>query len=529
MICPQCGTNVPDNARFCPKCGNSFAAAATPPPDQQPTVPSAPAPAVAPQAAPGAPQYAAQYVAPTVAMPPVAPPPYPPAALPYAAQPAPGPHAFTLFASYPAAGLGGRFGAYLLDAIVASLLIMPAAAMAGALFFRSAGNPSTVAGSVALVLYALGGLWALVYYIVKDGLKGASFGRRIAGETVVSLKTGGPATVGQSFMRNLILWLLGIIDAIVLLVDKEHRRLGDKAASTQVVPTKDYVAMTAGAYVPPGKGLAIAMVILPFVLLVVGGVLGFVLGGMTPSTASTTSSTATKPTTTTPTKSATSASADSVAVETAVKEFYDNINGGDLEKVKSLVTDDTKSAIDPSAFEGWTTTSFEFARSVIDANTAYVYGRENPRRFGGETGGVKFTLDKVGGSWLIQTWNAVDEATVNGVQASSGQGTGAKTLDEASARDIVNKLLQARQKGDANAVRSLTTASFQTVNADVWFDGIPVAEYMPTYKILSAAQSGSSWIVKTSEDWNSGTEVGTYTVIEQNATILVDSWDSASQ
>jgi uncharacterized RDD family membrane protein YckC len=482
MVCPQCGESVPDTARFCPKCGSAISAAA---------------PGAAPQ--PG----------------------YPPQ-VPTAA-----PAAYTAFASYPAAGLGGRIGAYLLDGIVAGLLLMPAAAMAAALYVRANGSPVNAAGIAAMVLYGLGALWAVVYYAIKDGLRGASFGRRIAGETVVSLKTGGPATVGQSFIRNLILWLLGIIDVVVLLVDKEHRRLGDRAASTQVVPTKEFVAMTGGAYVPPGKGLAVMMVVLTFALLVAAGVLGFVLGGASASGVTTGPAKTTQGPAATMIP-ATTSDADSAAVETAVKEFYDTLNGGDLEKVKSLVTDDTRTAIDPGAFEGWTTTSFEFARSVIDGNTASVYGREDPRRFGGETGGVKFTLDKVGGSWLIQTWSAVDEATVNGVMPSSGQGTVAGTFDAASARDIVTKLLKARQQGDSETIRSLTTANFQSKYGDVWLDGTPAAEAFTSFEIISSASSGSDWTVKVSEEWISGNETGTYTVVEQKPAILVDTWSSES-
>src|SRR5450759_4169993 len=169
MICPQCGTNVPDAARFCPKCGNSFVAATpgAPPPDQQPTVPSAPV-------SPPQPPYAA---------------PQPP----YEPQPPAAAGAYTLFASYPAAGLGGRIGAYLLDGIVASLLILPAFAMMIVGLLRGGAEMSPVTAVAAPVLYGLGGLWAVVYYVIKDGLKGASFGRRIVGETVVSLKTGAPA------------------------------------------------------------------------------------------------------------------------------------------------------------------------------------------------------------------------------------------------------------------------------------------------------------------------------------------------
>jgi uncharacterized RDD family membrane protein YckC len=54
--------------------------------------------------------------------------------------------------------------------------------------------------------------------------------------TVVDAKTGAPCTVWQSFVRNLLLAILGPLDWIFILGER-HQRLGDKAAGTIVVET----------------------------------------------------------------------------------------------------------------------------------------------------------------------------------------------------------------------------------------------------------------------------------------------------
>jgi hypothetical protein len=218
--------------------------------------------------------------------------------------------------------------------------------------------------------------------------------------------------------------------------------------------------------------------------------------------------------------------ADNTAAENAVVKFYETINSGDLTAVKKLVTPDTQSAIDPGAFESWTATTFEVTWSAVDANTAHVYGRESQREFGSQSLGVKFTLSRVGGAWLVKTWTGVDEATVNGGTPQSGQGSGATALNETSARDTVTSLLQARQSGDSQTVRMLTTAKFQTDNGDVWLDGSDNTPYFTGFTIKSVKKSGATYVVTSSEQWNSGTETGTYTVVNAAGVVLVDSWSS---
>lgn len=218
--------------------------------------------------------------------------------------------------------------------------------------------------------------------------------------------------------------------------------------------------------------------------------------------------------------------ADNTAAENAVVKFYQTINSGDLAAVRKLVTADTAKTIDAGAFEGWSTTTFTKTWSAVDGNTASVYGHESQREFGSQDLGVKFTLLRQSGKWLIKTWTGVDEATVNGGTSSSGQGSGATALNDTSARDTVTSLLKARQTGDSQTVRLLTTAKFQTDNGDIWLDGSDNTAYFTGFTIKSVTKKGATYVVIVSEAWNSGTETATYTVVNENGTVLVNAWSS---
>ncbi|HEY7394864.1 MAG TPA: RDD family protein, partial [Gemmatimonadaceae bacterium] len=82
----------------------------------------------------------------------------------------------------------------------------------------------------------LGGfLWSICYYLFADGLRdGQSFGKRYVGMRVVDARSGMSCTFGQSFVRNVLLAMLGPLDWIFIF-GEEHQRLGDKAAGTIVI------------------------------------------------------------------------------------------------------------------------------------------------------------------------------------------------------------------------------------------------------------------------------------------------------
>jgi uncharacterized RDD family membrane protein YckC len=92
-----------------------------------------------------------------------------------------------------------------------------------------------VLNRVGLVLIVLTCIFAFLYTLLADGLEGGqSYGKRMVGIRVVSMQTGAPCSFGQSFVRNLLLMLLGPIDWIFIF-GQRRQRLGDKAAGTIVI------------------------------------------------------------------------------------------------------------------------------------------------------------------------------------------------------------------------------------------------------------------------------------------------------
>src|SRR5262245_48633651 len=78
-------------------------------------------------------------------------------------------------------------------------------------------------------------LWSGCYYLFADGLRdGQSFGKRYVGMRVVDARSGVSCTFGQSFVRNVLLAILGPLDWIFIF-GEQHQRLGDKAAGTVVI------------------------------------------------------------------------------------------------------------------------------------------------------------------------------------------------------------------------------------------------------------------------------------------------------
>ncbi|HEY4219376.1 MAG TPA: RDD family protein [Gemmatimonadaceae bacterium] len=94
---------------------------------------------------------------------------------------------------------------------------------------------SRISHALGSVLILVGVPWAVFYYFFADGFPaGQSLGKRWLGMHAVDAVTGAPCTFWQSFIRNLLLALLGPIDWIFIFGER-HQRLGDMAAGTIVV------------------------------------------------------------------------------------------------------------------------------------------------------------------------------------------------------------------------------------------------------------------------------------------------------
>jgi uncharacterized RDD family membrane protein YckC len=117
------------------------------------------------------------------------------------------------------ASLWTRLGAQLIDSVITLFILVMSA-----LFWLAAP-----------LLGSLGAIGAVVYLLLADGLpRGQSVGKRALHIAVIDQRTHKPCPYGQSFMRNFLLALLGIIDWIFIF-GRMHQRLGDIAANTIVV------------------------------------------------------------------------------------------------------------------------------------------------------------------------------------------------------------------------------------------------------------------------------------------------------
>ena len=76
---------------------------------------------------------------------------------------------------------------------------------------------------------------ALIYLFLSDALpRGQSLGKLVLVISVIDRRSGHYCTLWQSFIRNVLTPLIGIIDALFIL-SKSRQRLGDMAAHTIVV------------------------------------------------------------------------------------------------------------------------------------------------------------------------------------------------------------------------------------------------------------------------------------------------------
>jgi uncharacterized RDD family membrane protein YckC len=127
------------------------------------------------------------------------------------------------------ASLGERLGAQLIDSFIAAAIVLMS-------FFL---------GIVAFPLLILGSVAAFAYLLLADGLpRGQSIGKRAVDIAVIDRQTRKPCTFIQSFLRNFLLMLLGIIDW-VFIFGRTRQRLGDMAANTIVVRLKQHAAADA--------------------------------------------------------------------------------------------------------------------------------------------------------------------------------------------------------------------------------------------------------------------------------------------
>ena len=154
-----------------------------------------------------------------------------------------GPAGFTVERRYVKAPFGARLLAYIVDGVVS------AAAIGVAIAILATTDLPKENGFIGFALIAAAIIWAIYYSFTKDGRDGGqSIGKEMLNLMVVNTTTNQPCTTGESALRALILFAVNlvpifgwVIEPIFALSDPDGRRLGDRAANTQVIRSGDYV------------------------------------------------------------------------------------------------------------------------------------------------------------------------------------------------------------------------------------------------------------------------------------------------
>ena len=133
-----------------------------------------------------------------------------------------------------------RTVAYTIDACLAIAVLMLnfIVILFGMMISPSINEVSAAAAVMIGVSLLVTSIVAYGYFLLRDGLSKSSLGKRLMGITVVDAKTGEPCSMKQSFLRNLLLMVLGALDLVIPFFRQNGRRIGDDVAGTVVVSRK---------------------------------------------------------------------------------------------------------------------------------------------------------------------------------------------------------------------------------------------------------------------------------------------------
>ncbi|MFH2055191.1 MAG: RDD family protein [bacterium] len=138
------------------------------------------------------------------------------------------------------AGLGLRIAALALDFIFLSLFFFPVTRLVKGTWLLSNSEHLWNYGWFVTDPLCLAFLAVIVlYFVVLEGLFGATLGKRVLGLRVVG-EDGREPGLGPALVRNLLravdaLPVFSILGMVLILTSPERTRLGDRIADTRVI------------------------------------------------------------------------------------------------------------------------------------------------------------------------------------------------------------------------------------------------------------------------------------------------------
>lgn len=217
----------------------------------------------------------------------------------------------------------------------------------------------------------------------------------------------------------------------------------------------------------------------------------------------------------------TPADLDQMAAERVVEAFYDALNHDNLRAAQSQFTTSGAEAVTSERFGKWQYTAFIWNRTLIETDTAQVFGGETRKMLTTSSPGIRFTLVRIKKKWKIERWDGVGLTAMKG--ATPGASSLAKriTLNPTKALDVTSTLLKARMAGDKVSLRVVTTPEFQAAHP-AWFNGVSNASSLTTYTIGAVKFRDPDYVITVEETWLGKTSEYLYTVVQAPNAVLVD-------
>lgn len=138
------------------------------------------------------------------------------------------------------AGLGRRFVALVIDLVILSAIFFPVTRLVKGVWLMSASDHLWGLGWLITDPLCIGYLFGMfAYFVILEGVFGATVGKKLAGVRVVSPGGDRPG-FWRGFVRNLLrlvdgLPALNILGVVLILSSPERARFGDRVAGTRVV------------------------------------------------------------------------------------------------------------------------------------------------------------------------------------------------------------------------------------------------------------------------------------------------------
>jgi uncharacterized RDD family membrane protein YckC len=149
---------------------------------------------------------------------------------------------------YDAAGIGSRFLAFVIDALIQGVVAV--AAILVVVGLAGSGTPGILVMALVILLPIL---ISVGYFAIAEAVTaGRTPGKRALGLRVIRIDGGAPGLY-EALVRN-IFRLIDVytgIGVVVMFVNRRSRRLGDLAAGTMVVRERRAAAAMPAALPPP--------------------------------------------------------------------------------------------------------------------------------------------------------------------------------------------------------------------------------------------------------------------------------------